>query len=350
MSHERIVGWDLGGAHLKAAILEGDGSVAAVRQLACPLWLGLDRLRAGVAGIRDEYRCGRGLHAVTMTGELVDAFPSRAEGVARLVGAMEALLPGSELKIYGGRLGFLSPEQAGAAAEAVASANWLASGARAAAAVGAGLFVDVGSTTTDILVLGPDGPAPRAHTDRARLACEELVYTGVVRTPVMSLADRVPFGGEWVGLMAEHFATAADVHRLTGRLPVHADLHPSADGRGKDVVDSARRLARMLGADLEDAGLDAWRAVAAFLAERQLQRIHAACERSLSREARPGPEAPVIGAGTGRFLVRDLAARLGRPFRDFAELFGPAADARGGDTGDCAPALSVAALAREALA
>lgn len=346
MSHERVVGWDLGGAHLKAAIMEADGSFSAVRQLACPLWLGLDRLREAVGAVRDEHDCGSGVHAVTMTGELVDAFASRAEGVERLVAAMCGLLPQADLRIFGGRRGFLPPAAAARAAGEVASANWMASATRAAAATGEGLFVDVGSTTTDILVLARGEPRPLGYTDRERLACEELVYTGVVRTPLMSLAARVPLAGEWVGLMAEQFATTADIYRLIGRLPAHADQLPCADGGGKTERDSARRLARMLGADLGDAPLPAWRTVAAYLAERQLQRIQRACERHLSRgELRP--EAPVIGAGVGRFLVEDLAARLHRPYRDFGDVFGPAARIRDADAADCAPALAVAALAWE---
>jgi len=47
----------------------------------------------------------------------------------------------------------------------------------------------------------------RGFSDADRLACEELVYTGVVRTPLMALADRIPFGGQWIPAMAEHFAT-----------------------------------------------------------------------------------------------------------------------------------------------
>lgn len=343
---ERVVGWDLGGAHVKAAILDGDGALVAVRQLDCPLWLGLDRLQSAVATIRDEHDCATGLHAVTMTGELVDAFASRREGVARLITAMSELLPAARLSFFGGRRGFLSAAEATQAATAVASANWMASATRAAAGVGQGLFVDVGSTTTDIVLLADGQVSARGVTDRQRLACEELVYTGVVRTPLMALAERVPFAGEWVPLMAEQFATTADVHRLTGCLPAHADLFAAADGGDKSAAASARRLARMLGADLEDADLSAWRAVAAWLAECQLQRLRAACELNLSRAGLEA-DAPLVGAGVGRFMVRELAARLGRPYRDFSELVGAAVPAHGGDAADCAPAWSVAALARE---
>ena len=46
----------------------------------------------------------------------------------------------------------------------------------------------------------------------------ELVYIGVVRTPLMALVRRVPFPRVWNPLMAEYFATMADVYRLLGRL------------------------------------------------------------------------------------------------------------------------------------
>ncbi len=40
-------GYDVGGAHLKVALVE-DGRVIAVEQIPCPLWQGLDRLDSGL--------------------------------------------------------------------------------------------------------------------------------------------------------------------------------------------------------------------------------------------------------------------------------------------------------------
>ncbi len=45
---QSIIGWDIGGAHLKATRLE-DGRVVKVAQVACPLWLGLDELHRAFA-------------------------------------------------------------------------------------------------------------------------------------------------------------------------------------------------------------------------------------------------------------------------------------------------------------
>ena len=128
-----IIGWDLGGAHLKGARLERDGRLAAVVQLPCTLWLGLEHLdRALEEALR---RLGPAeAHAVTMTGELVDYFPDRAEGVRRLTDRVAERL--REVRIWGGPLGFLSPARARAEPRAVASANWLASVAWAARRLG----------------------------------------------------------------------------------------------------------------------------------------------------------------------------------------------------------------------
>jgi probable H4MPT-linked C1 transfer pathway protein len=159
----------------------------------------------------------------------------------------------------------------------------------------------------------------------------------------MALAGAVPFAGQRQRLMAEYFATVADVHRLTGALPADADQHDTADGRGKSPEDSARRLARMLGRDLESADMAAWRRLARHLSERQLQMIQSAAERALSRGV-VAEDAPVIGAGIGRFLAVALAERLGRPYIDFATLVSGTPEACEW-AARCAPAAAVAALA-----
>lgn len=345
----RIIGWDLGGAHLKAVLMTGGGTAREVVQVPCPLWQGIGRLNEAVA------EAGRLLgpadrHAVTMTGELADLFANRAEGVRCLIESMVAALPGGEVRVFAGREGLLSPEEAMQRPESVASANWRASALLAARIAGEGLLVDIGSTTTDIVPFAGGALLARGTGDFERMAQGELVYTGIVRTPVMAVVREVSFKGARLGLMAEHFATMADVHRLCGTLPDGADLMPAADGGGKGVEDSARRLARMLGCDAGDAGMAAWRRLANDIADRQAQGIEEAARRVLGRGGLAG-DAPVIGAGCGRFLVRELGRRLERPYIDFAEIAGSLLDAAGQDlrerAADCAPALAVAYLGLE---
>jgi probable H4MPT-linked C1 transfer pathway protein len=338
---DAIVGWDIGGAHLKAARLDGRGMVQQVLQLPCPLWQGLPNLERALDEALRQLPTRVAHHAITMTGELVDLFANRAAGVRELIASVATRLPAASMNIYAGRDGFVGPEQGAAMPEKVASANWMATGAFVAGRIAQGLVVDMGSTTTDIIPVRQKILAGGLG-DHDRLVREELVYTGATRTPIMAVARRIPFEGSWVPLMAEHFATMADVYRLSGGLMEHADQMPTADGRGKSVVDSARRLARMLGRDVESASLDAWRAAAAHVAELQQVRLLEACARNLSRGLLDDG-APLIGAGVGRFVVAKLSRRLDRPYVDFSALVQCARDSREW-AANCAPAVAVAGL------
>ena len=205
------------------------------------------------------------------------------------------------------------------------------------------LFIDIGSTTTDVVPVAGGRILAEGRSDSERLARDELVYTGIVRTPVMALASEIAFEGETQGLMAEMFATMADAYRVARLLPEDADDFPAADAGEKTVRESARRLARMLGRDVDSAPIAAWRRFADALIEIQTGRIEAACKRVMKR-ARLTAEAPLAAAGCGRFLVNTLARRLNRPCFDFADLV-PAGRGARHSAGVCAPAVAVALLA-----
>ncbi len=345
MQHEAIVGWDLGGAHIKSARLDGGGCVETVVQLPCPLWQGLEWLESGIDAVLESIGDCNGLrHAVTMTGELVDLFPDRASGVKSLIEVMSRRFPAAKLSIYGGQAGFLKPEMAVDSALQVASANWLATASLIASQLHEGVLIDVGSTTTDLIPFADKQVLTCDTSDHQRLVSQSLIYTGVVRTPLMAITDKAPFAGEWVYLMAEHFATTADVYRLLGQLPEGTDLLPSADGGEKSPIGSARRLARMLGLDADATDFEGWRKVSGYIAEQQLRQIEDACARMLSR---PGlsDSAPLVGAGVGRFLVERICQRLNRPYVGIETLFSCSRE-QASKAAECAPAVAVASLAR----
>jgi len=336
-----IFGWDLGGAHVKLAVLDAAGNLARIAQVPCPLWLGLEHLERALqesAGAPVQAR-----HAVTMTGELVDLFPDRATGVAEILATFQRVVEGCEPLVFAGDR-FLDAPAAKAAWTDVASANWLASATLTAAHLPEALVLDIGSTTTDVTLIADARVQARGGDDRARLASDELVYSGVVRTPLAAVADCVPFGGDWVGLIAEHFATTGDLYRISGELDPRFDQSATADGRPRSREASMRRLARMIGCDFAPAAATEWERLARWLAHAQLERIRRACARVLSRGL-IGPDAPVVGLGVGSFLAARLAAGMERRYVDFAELTDVAADDRVA-VNTCGPAFAVAALLR----
>jgi probable H4MPT-linked C1 transfer pathway protein len=338
-----IVGWDLGGANLKVALLEG-GRITQVAQVPCPVRQDRGKFDAALEAAL-AFCPASARHAVTMTGELSDVFSDRAEGVAYLVDMMREAT-GNDALFYGGRAGFLAAGEAIGRPLDVASANWHASAVLIAGRCANGLFVDIGTTTTDVVPLKDGAPAARGYTDGERLAARELIYAGVVRTPVMAFSRIAPFAGHIQGIAAERFATMADVYRLTGDLPDDADPYPTPDLRGKSKEESAARLARMLGRDASEATPEAWAELASFFAALQLSELAEASRALAAREAL-ATDAPVIGAGCGRFLARRLASELDRPYRDFAEMIEVEPKARE-MAARCAPAIAVALLSRKA--
>ncbi len=339
-----VVGWDLGGANLKLALLEA-GRITQVAQVPCPVRQDRGKFDAALEeALALSPPSAR--HAVTMTGELSDVFSDRTEGVAYLVGMMRGATGGDTL-FYGGRAGLLAAGDAIARPLDVASANWHASAMLIAGRCGNGLFVDIGTTTTDLIPLKSGAPAARGYTDGERLAVRELIYAGVVRTPVMAFSRIAPFSGRVQGIAAERFATMADVYRLTGDLPDDADPYPTPDLREKSKEESAARLARVLGRDASEATPEAWIELAAFFAALQLSELVEA-GRALAKREALASDAPVIGAGCGRFLARRLASGLGHPYRDFTEMIEVEPEARE-MAARCAPAVAVALLAAKAV-
>jgi len=346
MKQTNMIGWDIGGAHIKAAVINSSNEIVAIYQQPCPLWKGLRYLQVAVKQILHEIVAGDCYHAITMTGELVDLFKDREDGVKQIMTSMTQLLPKNRCLVFAGLIGFLEVERVEVEHyNAIASANWLASASFAAQKVGSGIFVDIGSTTTDILVLKNESVLAEGYTDYQRLISRELLYTGIIRTAVMAVVQTASDQGQEIGIMAEYFATMADVYRVTGELNELHDQTDTADGAEKTLLASARRLSRMIGSDFNPEELLRWRQFAENIRGQHLQKIQNAFDYRIKNEDLP-KSSPIIGAGVGRFLVKYLAQRTGRPYLDFTELFLTSPLQTGLTAADCAPAVAVACLAR----
>jgi (4-(4-[2-(gamma-L-glutamylamino)ethyl]phenoxymethyl)furan-2-yl)methanamine synthase len=336
-----VVGWDVGGAHLKAARAE-HGCIVDAIQVASPLRLGLERLAQSFAEAKARIGTAR-RHVVTMTGELADTFSSRTEGVEKLSALAVRELAPAEVSLYAGRAGFIAPQEARRHVEDIASANWFATASLAARVQRSALVVDVGSTTSDLVPVVDGAIAARGYTDAERLAVGELVYTGLVRSFAMAVVDRAPFAGRWSPLINEYFANMADVHRILGQLPDGVDQMATADGRAKTIEASRARLARMVGCDVDDASETAWSMLAQWFAEGQVRAIIDGAMLVLSCGRVPAG-APIVGAGIGNAVVREVARRLGRKHVAFDAIINVAPHARD-RASHCAPAAALACLA-----
>ncbi|HEY7142162.1 MAG TPA: hydantoinase/oxoprolinase family protein [Methylomirabilota bacterium] len=330
----RALGWDVGGAYVKAAVVEAGASGRAVRTASRPFEIWRDK-----HALPDVLRTLAGdlpapeLVAVTMTAELSDVFRTKREGVGFVLDAVEAVsrVP---VRIFTTAGGFVDPDTARAHPLDAAASNWVATALLVARFVPDALLVDIGSTTTDVIPVTAGRVAPVGRTDPERLLAGELVYTGALRTNVAAIVRRVPLRGRACPIASELFAQSGDVHVLLGALDPDDYTCPTPDGRPPTPEFAAERLARVVCADGDMLGADEIRVIATAVADAQVDEIAAAIDRVARRLPRP---VPVITTGLGSFLARRAAARVGLPVEDLADVLAV-------DVGAVAPAVAVAWL------
>jgi probable H4MPT-linked C1 transfer pathway protein len=317
---------DIGGANIKAA-----HSFGAARTLPFELWKRPDELSRVIHSLAATFPPYARV-AVTMTAELCDCYPTKAVGVnAVLDAALDALLD-RPLYIWGVDGQFHTVEEIRLAPWLAAAANWLALATLAARLVaeGAGMLIDIGSTTTDLIPLSDGRVLARGRTDTERLQNGELVYAGVRRTPICALATELPFRGVPTGLAAELFASTLDVYLTLGEIEADPKDLSTADGRPATVWAARERLGRMVGADRDVFTVEDAQAFARAADEVLLARMSAAVERACS--ATVGRPRSAVVSGSGEFLARRLAQRVCAPGATIValdEAWGPVASSAG---------------------
>ena len=245
-----ILALDVGGANLKIA--DGAGYAAGVP---FPLWKAPDRLSAA---LRELIRAAPPAErfVATMTGELADCFETKAEGMRAITGALVEGTAGRDLRIYLTDGSFVPPAIAIARPLEAAASNWHALARFAARYIrtGNGLLIDIGSTTCDVIPLVDGRVTALGRTDPDRLLAGELVYTGVVRSPVCAVAPTLPWRGQSCPTAHELFATTRDAYLILGELAEDPAATDTADGRPATRTAAHDRLARAICADRDMFG------------------------------------------------------------------------------------------------
>jgi (4-(4-[2-(gamma-L-glutamylamino)ethyl]phenoxymethyl)furan-2-yl)methanamine synthase len=305
-SSSSILGIDVGGASLKGAIIDADGQPRWAGARRFPLWKHPERLADELQTLVAR-QAFDGV-ALTMTGELCDAFETKSIGVQHIIEQTKLAFPSAPLFVWQvtGRFAhdlesLIDPWQS-------AASNWLA-----LAEYVAGLFpdrsfllVDVGSTTTDVIPVRDGIVIARGRTDPDRLATRELLYRGVRRTPVTSLLHEARIDGMTYSLMAELFATTLDAYLVLGKIPSQPDDHDTADGRAETIPFAIDRLARMIGSDRTRFVLTHAQELATQIEAEHLRQTVNAIEQVVATADLPS-DFSIIASGEGEWLTAEIA-------------------------------------------
>ncbi|MHC1635600.1 MAG: hydantoinase/oxoprolinase family protein [Candidatus Methanospirareceae archaeon] len=316
------IGLDIGGANIKIAFSDSYFSKYL------PLWKNkaaiYEELLRIKEGARKEVVRGGGMEvAAVMTGELCDCFKTKKEGVLYIGSAIH--------DIFGDKAFFLDTEGAFKDFDCVikspysfASTNWLASAKFLAKTYKNAIFVDIGSTTTDIIpIVG--GRIKAGKTDLERLKRGELLYSGILRTNISSLLKKVRIGDEEYNLSSELFAITADAYLVLSYITKeeytcespNSYAFKGEEGEEKSKISAMRRLSRLVCSDLEEIGEEAAISIAEQVKEAQVKELTASLR--LMKEKYGLKE--VISAGIGDFIVEEAVELLGMSFLPLSSIY-----------------------------
>ena len=308
-TYDVIVGWDIGGVQSKCACISGDFALLSSKDMTFEIWKNPDKLSEVLKDLVSDLSMSETIMAVTMTAELSDCFATKAEGVLFILDALAKAFPDTPVMCLGTDERWVPAEKAMGDPINFAATNWIAAAREIARSIGDGIWIDVGSTTTDIIPIKENALYVRGRNDTDRLRFGELVYTGLIRSNPNALASRLPFRGDWYRTSNEYFAVMGDCYLLLGEIDPKDYSCTPPDSGSVNAEGAARRLARLICADASLARPEDLLPLAGYLRERQIGLIVDALYQVCSQPHVKGPAA-VTGAGQSLGIQAALRANL----------------------------------------
>ena len=95
----KIIGWDIGGAHIKAAKIDFKKKESETKQIYSPIWKNTNNLKKSIKLIKKKLgKCN--YHAITMSAELSDIFLERSDGVKCIINLSSKILGDKKIFFY----------------------------------------------------------------------------------------------------------------------------------------------------------------------------------------------------------------------------------------------------------
>lgn len=272
----KIAGFDIGGANTDLAIINfenGEIKNIDIDFAYLPMWSNNDDLSQVLVELIENICPVSEIDAVgiSMTAELVDAYDTKKEGVLDVVKKCEDTF--SCPIAYVGIDGMMSKEEIEKTPLKAAAANWIATAQIATLISDNCIFIDTGSTTTDIIPIKNGKECAIGKSDFDRSATGELVYTGTLRTNITSFLDKIEFNDKQYRVASELFAQTADVYMILDLITEDDYICETLDGDSKSKTDCAKRIARTVCADLEMLSEEDIVEISKFIHQKQIEQI-----------------------------------------------------------------------------
>ncbi len=318
----RIVGWDIGGANVKAACVtpeQGAAEPVPFVSQQFEIWREKDRLPEVLRSVYSRIVLDQPPRAaaISMTAELSDVFATKREGVLFVLESLQASFPEMPSYVLNIAGEFVIIREAQSRPLDFAATNWLASALWFAGQFPNCLLVDVGSTTTDVLPILDGKVRVLGRTDLERLSSGELIFTGALRTNLAAIVQSLPIAGQECRVASEYFAISGDIHLILGNIHSGDYECSTPDGQPPSVDSARKRLARLVCADTEMLTAADIDAMAGYIQAQQVRQVSHGIEQVLARLPHLR-KCPVIAVGSGAFLGVAAARGLNLDVLDLA--------------------------------
>lgn len=304
----KIAGFDIGGANTDLAVIDFDekGRIEKITTgfEYLPMWLEKEDLSNTLIDLLGSSKNDLDAVGICMTAELVDAYQTKREGVLDIAGKVKDTfdLPLGFIG-YKGVVDFRNLQENPLQ---VAAANWVATSRLAGLISSECIMIDTGSTTTDIIPVKEGKACAEGRSDLQRLGTGELVYSGILRTNVAAMVDKVPLDGSWFRVASELFAISADIHLVLGNITEEDYSCSTPDGAGKTVEDCMRRISRVVCGDLDLLSPQDITAMAEYIYQQQVEDV----TQALVEVSKRSGISKVVTTGLGMDIIGCEASAL----------------------------------------
>ncbi|RBQ24438.1 hypothetical protein ALNOE001_00800 [Candidatus Methanobinarius endosymbioticus] len=311
----KIAGFDIGGANTDLAIVDFDEN-GEIKNIECtfeylPMWSNKEDLGNTLFKLIqkiDDIDSIDGI-GISMTAELVDAYETKKDGVLDIAEKSKREFNKKSSKnipiAFIGTNNVFSLEELKNNPLEIAAANWIATAQIAAKINPNCIFIDTGSTTTDIIPVKNGKECVKGRSDFERLGFKELVYTGTLRTNLASFLNKISFNDIEYNVASELFAITADIYNVLEKISLDDYVCDTCDGAGKSKEESARRISRVLCADLDILSFNDIVEISNDIHKKQVDQIAESLKEVVEREKLE----LVVTTGLGKDILATEAAK-----------------------------------------
>jgi len=309
------MGWDIGGANTKYCALNDNTIDCKIKSF--ELWRTTKEIQKFVSETHKKFSNKYNIiNAISMSGETCDIFPTRDLGVKKILSFFNNQR--SDNYVFSKNEKFIKINK-NISSGLIASMNWLAAATYLKSYNKNIIGIDLGSTTTDILLIKDNQIINKRKNDFTGLTSSELMYTGCLRTPISAIVNKIKIRNKVYNIIPENFASIADIYNVLSVILSKNNYTNSSDNRPKTYYYSMRRLSRIFGFDYSKPYENTILSLSKKIMSIHLSQIDYIINYHIKDKYPKIKGLKIIGMGVGRELIRIISKKNKWDYQDFMD-------------------------------